>query len=513
MALAVGQADDLPVIDERNRRFGVETNGINYIGEDERVMGQRELSTFWVASSLYPFNLLLGILVYSLGLPLWASLVVVVGVGFVAYFFAGLASIAGARSGISTQAITRVTFGINGNRLNASFAWVTGIAYEIINVVTGVFAGSALLHELGWRTTGDGPAIVALIVVYGISVLLPYLGHATVIYVQQAFAVVLVIASVLILGSLAGNIDLGAHVAGTGISYLSGFLIGCGIVVASAFGYVMMAADYPRYMPSDTSGRTIFWNVLLSAGVPAAFLGLVGVLMASQGNLDALIADPVGGSQSELTSFIYIVWILAAIGGSIANNALTLYSAGLAAQAIGLPLKRYQATILDACIATVGIVYILFFDAGGFLSWLNSVIVFTVVWLGPFGAIWLTDLAWRRWTALPQEVHGGPASPFWGFSGARRAAWPALLVGMFAALMCISVPKYTGPIAVALDNTDLSWLVGPLVSAGVYYVIARRTVAAEVAERYERAPDAAQIDADEAYATGVEHLGRELHRG
>ena len=185
--MAVEHADNAGVVDERNRRFGVETNGINFIGEGERVMGQRELSTFWVASSLYPFNLLLGILVYSLGLKLWLSLVVVVVVG---YFFAGLASIAGARSGMSTQAITRVTFGINGNRLNASFAWVTGIAYEIINVVTGVFAGAALEHELGWHSTGHGPAIVALIVVYGISVLLPYLGHATVIYVQQAFAVV-----------------------------------------------------------------------------------------------------------------------------------------------------------------------------------------------------------------------------------------------------------------------------------------------------------------------------------
>jgi purine-cytosine permease-like protein len=511
--MAVEHADNAGVVDERNRRFGVETNGINFIGEGERVMGQRELSTFWVASSLYPFNLLLGILVYSLGLKLWLSLVVVVVVGFVAYFFAGLASIAGARSGMSTQAITRVTFGINGNRLNASFAWVTGIAYEIINVVTGVFAGAALEHELGWHSTGHGPAIVALIVVYGISVLLPYLGHATVIYVQQAFAVVLVVASVLILGSLLGKVDFGAHLGGTGISPLSGFLIGCGIVVASAFGYVMMAADYPRYMPSSTSGRSIFWNVLLSAGVPAAFLGLVGVLMASQGNLDALIADPVGGSKGELTSLIYIVWILAAIGGSIANNALTLYSAGLAAQAIGLPLKRYQATILDACIATVGIVYILFFDKGGFLSWLNSVIVFTVVWLGPFGAIWLTDLAWRKWTALPQEVHGGAASPFWGLSGSRRVAWPALIAGMFAAVMCISVPKYTGPIAAALDNTDLSWLVGPLVSAAVYYVLARRMVAEEVAERYERAPADDQIDADEAYATGVEHLGRTLHSG
>jgi purine-cytosine permease-like protein len=502
---------DLLVVDERNRRFGVETNGINFIGERERLMGQRELSTFWIASSFYPFNLLLGILVYGLGLPLWATIVVVAGIGFAAYFYVGLASIPGARSGISTQALTRVTFGINGNRVNALFAWVTGIAYEIINVVTGVLAGAALFHEMGWHSAGHGPTIVALVVVYGFSILLPYLGHATVIYVQQAFAVILAIASAAIFISLVPHLDLSARVHGTGISFASGFFIGCGIVISGAWGYVMMAADYPRYMPSKTSGKKIFWNVLFSAGAPAAFLGLVGVLMASRGNLTALTADPVGGSKGELSTAIFVIWILAAIGGSIANNALTLYSAGLAAQALGLPVKRYQATIIDACIATVGIIYILFFDNGGFLAWLNSAVVFSVAWLGPFGAIWLTDLAWRKWTALPEEVHGGRASPFWGISGARRVAWPALILGMFAAMMCISVPKYTGPVAAALGNTDFSWLAGPLVGGLIYFLLARRTVAREVAGRHRLAPPPESIDSEEAYSTGVEHLLRGGH--
>ncbi len=491
-------------VDPRNKRFGVETNGINFIPLEERKMTHRELSLFWIASSFYPFNLLLGILVYSLGMPLWLTLIVVLGVGLIGYIYPAFASIPGARSGIATQAVTRLTYGIQANRFNNLIGWAVGIAYEIANVVVGVFAGVALFDQLGW-TGGNGPKIVSFFIVYGISVLLPYLGHATVIYVQRFFAVVLTIASVLMFVSLLPGLDFTASAGDIGISQWSAFMIGCGIVLAGGFGFVMMAADYPRYMSNKTSSGSIFWNVLASAGLPAIFLGLIGVMMAAQGDLDALIADPVGGAKTLFSTPIFVVWLIAAIGGSIANNALTLYSAGLAAQAVGLPLKRYQATIVDAAIATVGIVYILFKDDGGFLAWMNSVLVFSVVWLGPFGAIWLMDLAWRHWLALPEEVHGGRHSPFWGMSGARRYAWIALIAGMVAAFLCISVPKYTGPIAESLDFTDYSWLVGPIIAAVLYFVLAKNTVRDEVTHRLERLPKDSEIDTAEAFDTGVDH--------
>ena len=58
-----------------------------------------------------------------------------------------------------------------------------------------------------------------------------------------------------------------------------------------------------------------------------------------------------GSTRLEILWTVVPVIMLAAIGGSISNNALTLYSAGLAAQAIGLPLKRWQATMVDGAIA------------------------------------------------------------------------------------------------------------------------------------------------------------------
>ena len=76
---------------------------------------------------------------------------------------------------------------------------------------------------------------------------------------------------------------------------------------------------------------------------------------------------------------------------------------------------------------------------------------------------------------------------------------------MVAAFLCISVPKYTGPIAESLDFTDYSWVVGPIIAAVLYFLLAKNTVRDEVTHRLERLPKDFEIDTAEAFDTGVDH--------
>ena len=69
----------------------------------------------------------------------------------------------------------------------------------------------------------------------------------------------------------------------------------------------------------------------------------MGVLLASRGDM----SDPVAGVERFVPGWLYVLYILAAAGGSIANNVVAYYSSGLTLQSVGLPLKRYQATALD----------------------------------------------------------------------------------------------------------------------------------------------------------------------
>ena len=468
--------------DSENRAFAVESRGIDFVPESARTMRPRQLGVFWFGSSLYPFNVLLGMLIYSLGMPLWLALLVAVGGGALSYAPVALGSIAGARSGMPTHIALRATYGVRGEPVNAVLGWAVGIIYEIINVWVGIFAAIALFAEMGWTDSGTAGKWLGLILVYGLCILLPLLGHATMIVVQKFFSIALAIAVVLLFIDIAGNIDLGARAGDaldlkTTIEMIS---IGIGIAWAGGYSYMIVALDYPRYLPSSTPGRSIFWQVLGGAAMAAGFLGLVGAMLAAQ-STEGLF-DPVAGVKPLVTHWIFIVWALAAIGGSISNNALTLYSAGLAAQAVGLPLTRFQATLVDGAIAIAGLIYVLFIDSGTFFANLNSYIILAIAWIGPFGAIWLIDMVWRRYYVRPEEAHGGRSSPFWGFTGPRLSAWIALVAGVIAALLTIASPKFTGPIARALENTDTSWAVGPIVALVLYWVLARSAVRREVQE-------------------------------
>jgi NCS1 family nucleobase:cation symporter-1 len=243
-------------------------------------------------------------------------------------------------------------------------------------------------------------------------------------------------------------------------------------VIAGHVAYVIAAADYPRYLPSDTPAKDIVRTVLWSAGGSGLLLGVVGILLASQTDAD-LVVDTFGGVRSLMPSWLYVPFLLAAIGGSLTNLMLTMYSAGLAAQAAGLPIKRYHAVIVDAVLSTIGLVYVLFYDEA-LLTTINDIVVNTIIWIGPWGVIWIYD-AWRRnWNIDPVAAHGGPESPYWGSGGIYWPGAIALIAGMVAAWATISVPRYAGPISEHLLNyTDLSWLVGPLVALAVFIPLDR----------------------------------------
>jgi nucleobase:cation symporter-1, NCS1 family len=460
-----------------NRAFAVEQRGIEFVPENERTMTPRQLGVFWGGSSLYPFNVLLGVIIYSLGMPLWLTILITVIGGALSYAPVALGSIAGARSGMPTHISLRATFGIDGERVNALLGWIVGILYEIINVAVGVFAAVAIFSELGWENSGKPGKAVALVIVYGLCIMLPLLGHATMMFVQKFFSIALGIASVLLFIALVRNIDLGARAgdALSGKATLQMALVAMGIAWAGGYSYMIVALDYPRYLPTRTPGKSIFWQVLLGSSMAAGFLGLVGAMMAAQTDL---AFDPVANVKPIVPSAIFIIWILAAIGGSVSNNALTLYSAGLAAQAAGLPLKRWQATVVDGLIAIAGLIYVLFVDSGTFLANLNSYIVLAIAWIGPFGAVWLLDMWWRKWHVDPLHAHGGAGTPYAGIKGSRGAAWIAIIAGIVASLLTIASPKFNGPIAKSL-GTDLSWVVGPIVAGAIYWVMGRKQVIAE----------------------------------
>jgi NCS1 family nucleobase:cation symporter-1 len=457
---------------EANPIFGIERHGFDHIPEGERAMTLRETAYFWVGTNANLFFVAVGVIALELGLSVWQALVAVV-LGTLLFATVAVASIAGVRSGLPTMTFTRAVFGPRGNLPHVVLAWAASVSFEAINCIFGVYALLALAALVGWEEPGGAGKVLATLVVLGASGAIAIYGHATMVYLQRAFALALTLVLVLVLAYCIGGVDWSASGPGELTTWETlAVILAAGAVIASGpISYLFNGPDWVRYLPSRTASGAIFWTVFLASGVMALFLSVMGVLLASRGDM----SDPVGGVEPFVPRWIYVLYILAAVGGSIANNVGAYYSSGLCLQSAGLPLRRYQATALDTVASTAIVLYILLVQ--DFTTVLHHFVALLVVWLGPFAAVWITDGLMRRWRYEPREIHDvGPTSAYWGWHGINRRGWIALAAGVAVCLLTINAPTLEGPVSEALAGADLTWTVGPLVSALAYWALARGTV-------------------------------------
>jgi purine-cytosine permease-like protein len=456
-----------------NPIFGVERHGFEHIPETDRTMTLRETAFLWVGTNLNLFFVSVGAVSVGLGLSLWQALLACV-VGNALFALVGLASIGGTRAGLPVVTFTRAVFGVQGNRVNAFLAWVSSVAFEAINTIFGAYALLALFRQLGWSDPGALGKVLAVVAQLLLSGGIAVLGHATMVYLQRIFAVLLTIALLLVFAFSFGAVQWShpAQVSGGAAAAL--FTVACAIIASGPISYLYNAPDWVRYLPSRTSARKLAANVTLSAGLPALALCAMGAMLASAGDM----SDPVGGVQPFVPTWVFLVYIIAAVGGSVANNVVTYYSSGLAMQSVGIPMHRYAATAVDTVISTAIVLYILFVQ--DFTTALNNFVAMMIVWLAPFAGVWLTDGVLRRWHYDPVAVHAthrSQHSEYWGWNGINLRGFTALIAGVVACLLTVNAPIFQGPISGLLADADLSWVVGFVVSGATYFALARMATA------------------------------------
>jgi nucleobase:cation symporter-1, NCS1 family len=456
--------------DAGNPLFGVERRGFDHVPERDRSMTLRQTAWFWVGANANLFFVTVGVIALEVGLEVWAALVAVV-LGTSLFVAVGVASIAGARSGLPTLTFTRAAFGSRGNIPNGVLTWAALVAFESINCIFGVFALLALMGELGWEDPGAAGKVLATLLVLVASAAIAVFGHATLVYLMRGFALVLTVVLLLVLAYSVGGVDWSAtSTVRLGAWETVALILAAGAVVASGpISYLFNAPDFVRYLPGEISSRAIVWTVTLGSGLIALLLSVMGVLLASRGNM----SDPIAGVEPFVPAWVFILYVLAAAGGSIANNGVAYYSSGLCLQSVGLPLRRWQATVLDTVMSTAIVLYILF--VRDFTSVLHDFVALMVVWLGPFAGVWITDGLMRRWRYDPVAIHDVTSrSEHWGWHGFEPGAWFALLAGVVVSLLTMNAPVFQGPVSEMLAGADLTWTLGPLASSLTYWAIVRR---------------------------------------
>ena len=292
------------------------------------------------------------------------------------------------------------------------------------------------------------------------------------VYLQRFFAAALGAVFLLVLAFTAPQVQWSrigsAHPPLLGLALVAAFMTGCGVIASQPVSYLYNGPDWVRYLPSKTPAPRIFHTVFWWTFLPSIVLTGAGALWASLGDM----SDPVAGLKPLLPPWLYILFVLSVIVGSVANNAPTFYSSGLSLQAAGLRLSRWGATSLDIAISTAAVLYILFVQ--DLSTVLNDFVSLLVAWSGPYAGVWLCDGMLRRWRFDLAHIHPKPGS----VRAARStgAAWAAYAVGMALAALTMKSPLYQGPLNRALGGMDLSWVLGLIGSAAAYALLRGRAL-------------------------------------
>ncbi|MFI7099107.1 purine-cytosine permease family protein [Streptomyces sp. NPDC050161] len=401
----------------------VERNGIDPVPESERHGTPRALFWPWAASGLSLLSIAYGVYIVGLGLsPLQA--VVTGAAGYVlSFLLVGMVSVAGARTGAPTMVIGRASFGRQGNKLPTLFSYVSNVGWETVLVALSSLGGSAVLARLSptvfAEADGTTPTTTAQALCFAVTavsvVVVGIFGHALIMKVQKYLTAAITAMTAVYMALMAGRIDPAALRHGTPGD--AGTFVG-GIVFAMTLlglGWVNCGADYSRYLPRHSSGRAIAgWTTLGGVLSPLVLLVFGVLLDANDPKLAAATAaDPMGALAAELPTWFLVPYLLAAIGGFASGAIMDIYSSGMSLLALGIPVRRHLAVLVDGVLMAVGGWYVLFVSPSFFATFQAFLSVVGVA-MAAWTAVFLVEQWRRRRTGFD-------------LASARTLGWPAVL--------------------------------------------------------------------------------------
>ncbi|HVB73282.1 MAG TPA: cytosine permease [Ktedonobacteraceae bacterium] len=444
----------------------VEQRGIELVPESERHGRPRDLFFMWLGTNTNVFYIINGALLISLGLNFLQSLLIILLGNIVGFFLLGLTSLQGPRTGTATFTINRAAFGPNGGRLLAFFNWLTLLGFEGSGVALAVIALLTLAHSLGW-SIADATwfKVIIILLVAGLQVYIPTLGHATIMVVQKILAWVFVVFFLIVTIMIVGKAQFSGGQTGTFAVMTVGFAL---MVSAGGLSWANTGSDYSRYLPVKARPGAIIWWASLGGMLPAIILEIVGAAVAAQ--LPSA-SDPISGLPSALPAWFLSPYLLLLFFNLLAVNAIDLYSSGLTLQTIGLSVKRWQATVIDMVICTV-LAAIAIFNSD-FNSLYGQFLSLLIIFLAPWCAIYLTDAWLRRNSYNSVGLLTRVGGPYWYQGGINPAGLLAMLGGMIASALWLNSTLLQGPLSHLFGGSDMSIFTGFIVGGVLYWILAR----------------------------------------
>jgi NCS1 family nucleobase:cation symporter-1 len=259
---------------------------------------------------------------------------------------------------------------------------------------------------------------------------------------------------------------------------IQGVLGAISIAALWQIAYAPYVSDYSRYLPPDTGVRPAFWasywGSVLGSTLPMIVGTVIGLIDSGKGVIATL-----GAMTSGIAPVTFVIFSIA----MVINNAMNVYCGALSTlTAVQTwrpnwnPGWQARSTVALMLLAVALALAVLGHDS--FLESYTSFILLLFYVLIPWTAINLVDYYLLRHGKYDVD------SFFRGDGGVygryNVTALSCYFLGTFVQLPFVSTPLFRGPVARALNDADLSWIVGLVVTSAAYYALARRALPSRV---------------------------------
>jgi NCS1 nucleoside transporter family len=450
-------------VSEGGGRRLIETRSIDYVPASERHGKVWHQGPFWFTGNFVLPTMVVGFAGPAAGLSLtWSVIAVVLGV-CVGTFFMAFHANQGPRMGLPQMIQSRAQFGSRGAILPFTATVFVYVGFIVFDIVLGAQALRTVLPGGNWFWY---PLLTLLALVIAI------VGHDLLHVMQRWLTYVLMLFfGVFTIYAIA---HLGGHATPEKAGWSStGFMVLFSAAAGYQISYAVYVSDYSRYLPERTPARgVIFWTYLGAAG-SAVWLMSLGALLASR------LPEPDGVTSlvsvgNQMLPHFGTALVLISAPALVSISAVNAYGAmltGVSAvdgfRAVATGLRTRITGIVVIAVLAVVIALVLPAD---YLSSFNNFVLLMLYFLIPWTAVNLVDFYFVRHGHYaiveifkPEGVYGR-----WG-----RRGLIAYVVGLLATVPFMVISFYTGPIAHALGDVDISFAVGLVVAGGLYYLLSR----------------------------------------
>jgi nucleobase:cation symporter-1, NCS1 family len=447
----------------------LEARGVEIIPPEERRGTVRALGPFWFSGNAGPICAAIGLIPVALGLNLtWAIVSIVVGTAAGAALMAGHA-VQGPRLGVPQMIQSRAQFGLYGAAIPVAVTLCIYVGYAILG---GILAGDALASILHVST--DLGIVIANVVGFVVAVFGYHFLHRCAKIASALFVITGIAVTVALI------VKVPSHSFTGGTFTFTAFLTSASICAVNMLTWSPYTSDYTRYLPADVSGSRAFWYTwagAFSGGTWASLIGAMAGIVAVRA-ATANLPGYVGSLFAGISALVTLGFVL---GQLLINNSANFYGSFLVVVTLVKPtgtegmsprtvaLQRTGVAAVATAIAIgVGIA-----AASSIITDLTNTMTLLAAILVPWAGINLTDYYLVR--------HGRYAVREFFTRNGQHGLVNKRTIGIYVVTICVvllfvNASFYEAPVAKALNGADISWIVGLLLGAVLYYVLPPRTL-------------------------------------